>query len=105
MDLIPAVGILDGVAIASFARREISEFFATGVVDKREGWSASASVAARKLDMIEYAAELADLRSPPGEPARGTEGTLARLLQHSYQRPVARRISVVRSRRRAGRRG
>jgi len=54
------------VAIQSFARKEIREFFATGRVDKREGWAAVASTVARKLDMIEYAAELRDLRSPPG---------------------------------------
>jgi len=63
-----------GLAITSFARDEIAEFFTTGRVARREGWAAGASVVARKLDMIHYAAELRDLRSPPGNRLEALKG-------------------------------
>ncbi|MBI2894132.1 MAG: type II toxin-antitoxin system RelE/ParE family toxin [Deltaproteobacteria bacterium] len=58
----------------SFARREVESFFFTGKVPRREGWSRVARVVMRKLDMLHYAQDLDDLRSPPGnrlEPLRG----------------------------------
>ncbi len=60
--------------IIGFARKSIERFFLTGAVPRREGWSDRARVAKRKLDMLEYAAALKDLASPPGnrlEPLKG----------------------------------
>jgi len=53
------------VAILSFADEATELFFKTGRT-KRVGWVNIKSVVARKLDMVHYAAELADLKSPPG---------------------------------------
>lgn len=54
------------MAIRSFAGREAEEFFVTGRLRKGVGWSAVSPVAARKLDMLDYAERLTDLLSPPG---------------------------------------
>ncbi len=54
------------MAIQSFAASAVERFFLHGRVPKKAGWAAVARVAARKLDMIDYAAKLDDLRTPPG---------------------------------------
>lgn len=71
---IPSCGILAAVAIRSFASERIREFFESGGVPRRIGWSAVAAVVRRKLDMIEYAAELRDLRSPRGNRLEALRG-------------------------------
>ncbi len=53
------------MAILSFADEATEIFFKTGR-PKRVGWANITSVVARKLDMVHYAAELSDLKSPPG---------------------------------------
>lgn len=64
---IPRRGILFiAVAIRSFASEEVRAFFERGRAGKRLGWSNVAGVVARKLDMLDYATELRDLSSPPG---------------------------------------
>jgi len=63
------------VAIRSFAREEVRDFFISGRVGRREGWATAASIVARKLDMIEYASELRDLRSPPGNRLEAMQGS------------------------------
>ena len=62
------------MAIRSFADRTTDSFFRTGRATTKAGWRMVARIAARKLDMLHYAADLRDLRSPPGnrlEPLRG----------------------------------
>ncbi len=62
------------MAIRSFAREDVKEFFERGRPRKGVGWANVARVVARKLDMLDYATELRDLRSPPGnrlEPLKG----------------------------------
>lgn len=54
------------MAIYSFGDEETERFFVTGRPGKGVGWGNIASVARRKLDMIHYASELNDMRSPPG---------------------------------------
>jgi proteic killer suppression protein len=54
------------MAIQGFSSRAVERFFGEGVVPKRVGWAGVAKVAARKLDMLDYADELRDLASPPG---------------------------------------
>lgn len=53
------------MAIQSFADRTTEIFFRTGRV-KRVGWANVKAIVARKLDMVDYAAILSDLKSPPG---------------------------------------
>jgi proteic killer suppression protein len=64
------------MAIQSFADRAVARFFADGTVSKRIGWSGVAKVVARKLDMLDYAHELTDLRSPPGNRLEALKGRL-----------------------------
>jgi len=54
------------VAIQGFGDAATEEFFRTGRPPREAGWSNVAGVAARKLDMVDYAEKLDDLRSPPG---------------------------------------
>jgi proteic killer suppression protein len=64
------------VAIQSFARGAIERFFVEGRIPKRAGWANAARVAARKLDMLDYAAQLSDLASPPGNRLEALKGDL-----------------------------
>jgi len=54
------------VAIRSFADRRVEDFFVGGRVPRGAGWTGVSGIVARKLDMIDYAHELRDLGSPPG---------------------------------------
>ena len=65
------------VAIRSFADRHLERFFADGTVPKRAGWREVAGVAQRKLDMLDYAAGLVDLASPPGNRLEALKGDMA----------------------------
>ena len=53
------------MAIQSFADRAPEIFFRTGRV-KKVGWANVKAIVARKLDVVDYAAILSDLKSPPG---------------------------------------
>ena len=53
------------MAIHSFADPAVHRFFITGELDRKAGWTAISKVVARKLDMLDFASELGDLRSPP----------------------------------------
>lgn len=61
--------------IHSFGDRETEQFFVTGRPGRGIGWWNIAPVAKRKLDMIHYASELNDLRSPPGNRLETLRGT------------------------------
>jgi proteic killer suppression protein len=54
------------MAIQSFADRAVQRFFMEGIVPRGAGWAGAAKVALRKLDMLDYAHQLSDLSSPPG---------------------------------------
>ncbi len=54
------------MAIQSFAKQELKEFFETGKVPKKAPWQGVKKIVARKLDMLDYAHILDDLKSPPG---------------------------------------
>jgi toxin HigB-1 len=66
------------VAIQGFADAAVERFFARGQVDRKAGWAALAKVVARKLDMLDYAAVLADLRAPPSNRLEALKGDLQR---------------------------
>ena len=65
------------MAIRSFTGRAVQRFFVGGTVPKGVGWVGGANVAARKLDMLDYAHELTDLASPPGNRLEALKGNLA----------------------------
>lgn len=52
--------------ILSWKDSGAAAFFNTGRVPKRAGWQQAAKVTARKLDMLNAAHRLDDLKSPPG---------------------------------------
>ena len=60
--------------IQSFGRPAVQHFFLQGQADRREGWALVASIVARKLDMLDYAKELRDLQSPPGNRLEALKG-------------------------------
>ena len=64
------------MAIHSFGDKATEDFFVTGRVGRRVGWAAVATIARRKLDMIDYAFKLMDLRSPPGNRLEALKGKL-----------------------------
>jgi proteic killer suppression protein len=65
------------VAIQSFADPGVETFFIGGSAPKRVGWSGITKVVLRKLDLLEYALQLDDLRSPPGNRLEALRGNLA----------------------------
>jgi proteic killer suppression protein len=65
------------MAIQGFAERALQRFFEEGAVPRGAGWARVASIAARKLDMLDYAGRLADLASPPGNRLEALRGDLA----------------------------
>ena len=67
---------MPSVAIQSFASPAVERFFRDGRRVKGAGWVEVAGVAARKLDMVDYAAVLTDLASPPGNRLEALKGHL-----------------------------
>lgn len=65
------------VAIQGFASRTVERFFTDGIVPRGAGWARVARIAFRKLDMLDYANALSDLRSPPGSRLEQLKGRLA----------------------------
>jgi proteic killer suppression protein len=68
------------MTILSFACRDTEDLHATG---SNKRFSSIASVALRKLDYLNAAAALSDLRSPPGNRLEALKGNRAR--QHSIR--------------------
>jgi toxin HigB-1 len=64
------------VAIQRFANALVDRFFIEGRIPKGAGWAKIASVATRKLDMLDYAGALDDLVSPPGNRLEALRGDL-----------------------------
>ena len=64
------------MAIQSVASREVERFYRSGS-RTRLGWFGIAKVAARKLDMLDYAHRLEDLRAPPGNRLEALSGDRA----------------------------
>ncbi len=62
------------MAIRSFADEAVETFFEQGRAGPRLGWKSVARVVARKLDMLNYADELRDLGSPPGNRLEALKG-------------------------------
>lgn len=54
------------MAIRSFKDADAENFFRKGQKPIKKGWASAHKIVRRKLDMLNYANELKDLRSPPG---------------------------------------
>jgi len=65
------------MAIQGFADSEVEDFFVVALIPHKVGWSGIAKVVKRKLDMLDYAHELEDLRSPPGNRLEALKRNLA----------------------------
>jgi proteic killer suppression protein len=65
------------MAIQGFADRAVERFFGEGAVPRGAGWAGVVRVVARKLDMLDYAENLSDLASPPGNRLEALKGDLA----------------------------
>jgi proteic killer suppression protein len=63
------------LAIRSFDNDGVRAFFENGRVSARIRWRQIAPIVLRKLDMLDYAADLRDLRSPPGNRLEALKGT------------------------------
>ena len=65
------------MAIQSFADKDAEAFFINRATGKGVGWTTIKGIVRRKLDMMHYAAELVDLRSPPGNRLEALKHDLA----------------------------
>ena len=64
------------MAIQSFSDKDTEKYFVSEHIRKGIGWTNVTRVAKRKLDMIHYAAQLDDLRAPPGNKLETLKGDL-----------------------------
>ena len=67
------------MAIRSFKDADAELFFQKGSKPKKKGWAVVQNVVKRRLDMLHYAKELKDLRSPPGNRLEALKGDLEAL--------------------------
>jgi toxin HigB-1 len=79
------------LAIRNFRDKATAAFFASGRT--RAGWQSVAAIAARKLDMLDAAVTLDDLKQPPGNVLEGLSGD--RRGQHSIRVNQQWRICFV----------
>lgn len=63
--------------IISWRDQALEHFFRSGRVPARAGWAQAAAVAARKLDMLDAAERLDDLKAPPGNRLEALKGNRA----------------------------
>lgn len=64
------------MAIQSFSDKATEEFFIHGTTPRKTGWAQVTKIAKRKLDMLHYANQLNDLKSPPGNKLEALEKDL-----------------------------
>jgi proteic killer suppression protein len=69
--------------IRSWADPKLKRFFLDGRAPAKAGWASVDRIALRKLDMLDAAARLEDLRSPPGNRLEALKGD--RSGQHSIR--------------------
>jgi len=64
------------MSIQSFSDRNTENFFISGYVKKRIGWISVSNIAKRKLDILNYASDLKDLKTMPGNRLEILKGNL-----------------------------
>lgn len=62
--------------IQSFADKDTEGFFITGQAKKGARWANIGQIARRKLDILHYSVELADLEAPPGNRLETLKGDM-----------------------------
>lgn len=62
------------MVIRSFKDKNVEAFFKSGFRVKRKGWIHLSAVVRRKLDMLNYAKELRDLKNPPNNRLESLKG-------------------------------
>ncbi len=67
------------MTIRSFKDSDAEAFFLKGARPKKKGWDGVRDIARKKLDMLHYAKELKDLRSPPGNRLETLKGDFSGL--------------------------
>ena len=53
------------MGICSFGDKITEQFFISGKLKKATAWQSISKIVRRKLDMLDYASKLSDLKSPP----------------------------------------
>jgi len=64
------------VPIQSFSDQKDRRFFETGKVEKGMPWANLKKIVARKLDLLDFASTLDDLKAPPGNRLEALSGNL-----------------------------
>ncbi len=64
------------MAIGSFKDKDAERFFRGGRLPKNKGWASFGKIVLRKLDMLHFAKDLKDLRSPPNNRLEKLSGDL-----------------------------
>ena len=67
------------MSIRSFKDEDTQAFFTKGLRPRKKGWNSILDIVARKLDMLDYAKDLKDLKSPPGNRLEILKGNLVGL--------------------------
>lgn len=73
------------MVIRSFRDADAESFFKKGWVQPKNGWASVRTIVKRKLDMLHYASELKDLRSPPGNPNQTQVKFFSKIGEKSWQ--------------------
>lgn len=63
--------------IKTFGGSVTESFFLSGEIKKGANWFAVRHIAKRKLDILNYAVRLSDLKSPPGNNLEALKGALS----------------------------
>ena len=64
------------MVIRSIKEKKTERFFIQGRKDKKLKWGGVSRIAKRKLDMLQYAHNLKDLKAPPGNCLERLKGNL-----------------------------
>lgn len=64
------------MTIVNFRQIQLKDFIETGKVPKNSPWQTVSKIALRKLDMLNYAKDLDDLKAPPGNRLESLKGDL-----------------------------
>jgi proteic killer suppression protein len=65
------------MANQSFADKATEDFYHSGKVPRKAGWGNVSDVAKRKLDQLNAAVNLSDLKAPPNNKLEALKGNLA----------------------------
>ena len=64
------------MVIRSFKDKDTERFFEKGTIPRKKGWIGIRKSARRKLDMLNYAKNIKDLKSPPNNHLESLKGKL-----------------------------